>query len=213
MNHLPAHLISAEAKPLTRRALAKLKTRQALLGAGKQLFAERGYEAATVRDIASGAGMSTGAVFANFADKADLFSEILSADNDALAAVQRRASQTPGTAAQRLSALFAAAYGFHLKQLALFRAAQARAWTHEAAAEARLKDSNRQAIAMVGEILRQGVERREMRAAFDVDLAADLLWHGYIANYRLAIFEGADIDQLNRRMERQIDLVLKVGQA
>ena len=40
------------------------------LAAAKALFTERGYEGATVRDIASAAGMSSGAVFASFTDKA-----------------------------------------------------------------------------------------------------------------------------------------------
>src|SRR5690348_6073337 len=40
-------------QPLTRRALAKRKTRRALLDAAKRLFNERGYEAATVRGIAA----------------------------------------------------------------------------------------------------------------------------------------------------------------
>src|ERR1700748_2039468 len=106
MNHQPSHLLSAEAQPLTRRAVAKLKTRQSLLAAGKQLFSERGYEAATVRDIAAAAGMSTRAVFANFADKADLFSEILASDQDAVAASMRRAGMAAGTTAQRIAAAF-----------------------------------------------------------------------------------------------------------
>src|SRR5579871_6952834 len=61
---------SAEGRPLTRRALAKQHTRRRLLDAAKRLFNERGYEAATVRDIAAAAGLSTGAVFASFSDKA-----------------------------------------------------------------------------------------------------------------------------------------------
>jgi AcrR family transcriptional regulator len=212
MNHLPSHLLSADARPLTRRALAKLKTRQSLLAAGKQLFSERGYEASTVRDIATEAGMSTGAVFANFNDKADLFSEILAADQDTVAGAMRQAAQGPGPAAQRLSAIFAAGYGFHTDQLALFQAAQSRAWTHEPAAEVRAKDSVRQITAILRGVLQQATERRELKAGLDIDLVADLLWQAYQANYRLAVFDGYDQNQLNRRMARQIELVLKAGQ-
>ena len=42
---------------------------RAVLAAARQLFSESGYEGATIRDIAAAAGMSTGAVFANFTDK------------------------------------------------------------------------------------------------------------------------------------------------
>ncbi|HEX3406589.1 MAG TPA: helix-turn-helix domain-containing protein, partial [Caulobacteraceae bacterium] len=42
------------------RAVAKRRTREKILASAKALFAERGYEAATIRDIAKQAGMSTG---------------------------------------------------------------------------------------------------------------------------------------------------------
>lgn len=208
MNHLPSHILSAEARPLTRRALAKLKTRQSLLAAGKQLFSEHGYEASTVRDIAAAAGMSTGAVFANFADKADLFSEILAGDQETVASAMRRAAQAPGAPARRLAAVFAAGYAFHITQLALLQAAQSRAWTHEAADEVRAKESARQVTAILRGVLQQAIDNRQLKAGLDIDLIADLLWQAYLSNYRLAVFDNHGEDQLNRRMERQIELVL-----
>ena len=70
---------------LNRRQAAKVRTRQKVLDAARDLFAERGYEPATIRDIAKGAGMSTGAVFANFQDKAELFEAVLTEDMAGLA--------------------------------------------------------------------------------------------------------------------------------
>ncbi|MEW6016990.1 MAG: helix-turn-helix domain-containing protein, partial [Pseudomonadota bacterium] len=64
----------------TRRALAKQQTRAKVLAAARELFSTSGYEGATIRDIAAAAGMSTGAVFANFADKSELFREIMTVD-------------------------------------------------------------------------------------------------------------------------------------
>src|SRR6201996_7694330 len=80
-------------KAPTRRALAKQQTRGKVLAAARRLFSEQGYEGATIRDIATAAGMSTGAVFASFADKADLFREILIADIEALAEAMREAGR------------------------------------------------------------------------------------------------------------------------
>jgi AcrR family transcriptional regulator len=57
----------------TRRAEAKVATRAKVLDAAKVLFEAGGYEAATIRSIAHVAGMSTGAVFANFASKAEVY--------------------------------------------------------------------------------------------------------------------------------------------
>lgn len=65
----------AEPKP-NRRQQAKARTRARVLTAATELFARDGYAAATIRDIAKRAGMSTGAVFANFKDKAALYRAI-----------------------------------------------------------------------------------------------------------------------------------------
>ena len=60
-----------------RRDAAKARTAQRVLEAAAGLFsAEGGYEAATMRTIAKAAGMSTGAIFANYADKAALYRAI-----------------------------------------------------------------------------------------------------------------------------------------
>jgi AcrR family transcriptional regulator len=62
--------------PLNRRQKAKARTREKVLAAAAALFEEVGYEKAVIRDIAKRAGMSTGAVFANFEDKAHLYETV-----------------------------------------------------------------------------------------------------------------------------------------
>ena len=62
-----------DAPRLNRRQQAKASTRAKVLNAASDLFAKVGYAAATIRDIARAAGMSTGAVFASFEDKAALW--------------------------------------------------------------------------------------------------------------------------------------------
>lgn len=49
------------------------ETRQALLAAGLRVFAKRGYTAATLAEVASEAGVTRGAVYHHFSDKADLY--------------------------------------------------------------------------------------------------------------------------------------------
>ena len=48
-------------------------TRQRLLAAAATVFARRGYHAASVEEVASEAGYSTGAVYHHFKGKEDLF--------------------------------------------------------------------------------------------------------------------------------------------
>lgn len=56
-----------------RRQIAKEQTRLKVMASARALFDGKGYPGTTIRDIAKGAGMSTGAVFANFEDKAALY--------------------------------------------------------------------------------------------------------------------------------------------
>jgi AcrR family transcriptional regulator len=208
MNHIPTHNLLAEARPMTRRAVAKLRTRQIVLDAAKRLFTERGYEPATVRDIATAAGMSTGAVFANFTDKADLFNEVIVADYEVLAQRMRHAAEGPTKVDEAVIAVLTAGYEFHLPQLPLLQATVGVSWSHSAQAEARTREGKNEAVAIVEGVLRQGVETGQLDKGMDVTLVADLLWQSYIANFRFAVFDGWTLTQLRDRLARQTAVIL-----
>jgi AcrR family transcriptional regulator len=55
----------------------KAETRQGLLDAAYQVFAQRGYAQATIDDIAAAGGVSKGAVYHHFASKEQLFRALL----------------------------------------------------------------------------------------------------------------------------------------
>ena len=54
----------------------KALSRSRILDSALSLFREMGYDGATMREIAARAGLTTGALFANFADKSDIFLKI-----------------------------------------------------------------------------------------------------------------------------------------
>jgi AcrR family transcriptional regulator len=58
---------------LLNRREQQVQTRTLLLDAAAMVFARRGYHEASVEEIASEAGFSTGAVYSNFAGKEELF--------------------------------------------------------------------------------------------------------------------------------------------
>ena len=59
-------------KPLTRK---RQQTRQRILDAAAQVFHDKGYERATLEEIAARAGLTKGAVYSNFKNKNDLIFE------------------------------------------------------------------------------------------------------------------------------------------
>lgn len=62
-----------------KRSESKATTRGKILEAAKSCFGTLGYERSTIRDIANTAGMSTGAIFASFSGKAELYAEVYGA--------------------------------------------------------------------------------------------------------------------------------------
>ncbi|NTZ04672.1 TetR family transcriptional regulator [Burkholderia metallica] len=89
--------------PRLTRAERRDATRERLLGAAHAIFAEKGYAAASVEDIAVAAGHTRGAFYSNFRGKADVLFELLRRDrDDAAAALQRIVgSHDPDDDAQR----------------------------------------------------------------------------------------------------------------
>lgn len=209
MNQITAHVFApTDDRPITRRALAKQHTRRKLLDAAKRLFNERGYEAATVREIAAAAGLSTGAVFASFADKADLFGEVILDDHGTLE-VHLKAADDKGPATEAaLLKLFSTAYAFHRDHLPLVRAAIGQSWLGQPEDERRVRAGVRRLLARIEEVLRRGVERGELSRDLDIRLTTEMLWDSFMANYRHAIFDSWDASALEARLTAQIGILL-----
>jgi AcrR family transcriptional regulator len=79
------------------REQSRAHTRERLLGAARSVFARSGFHGASVEEIASVAGFSTGALYSNFDGKEDLFLALMEREIDEHAreiaeAVRERAS-------------------------------------------------------------------------------------------------------------------------
>ncbi len=196
------------APKLNRRQAAKVRTRAKVIEAARGLFAERGYDPATIRDIAKGAGMSTGAVFANFQDKAELFETVLTEDMEQMGEVLRRGASVKGATRERLLSALAAGYHHALGQLPLVQAIIARSWFQPLAAELRARAATKSLLLIVGEVLRDGVREGELRQDIDVRLLSEMVWDAYLANYRKAAYDNWTVETLSARMSDQIDVLL-----
>jgi AcrR family transcriptional regulator len=92
------------------REQRRARTREELLAAATRVFAARGFNGATVDDVAADAGYTTGAVYSNFVGKEDLFlsafeAEIARHAREVTDAVAERG--TPGAAEQWMAFLSA----------------------------------------------------------------------------------------------------------
>jgi len=198
----------AAVKVPTRRTLAKQQTRAKVLAAARGLFSEAGYEGATIRDIANAAGMSTGAVFANFADKSDLFREIMLTDMTALAEAMRAAGERGQGIEDVLLRMFGAGYAFYKTQMPLARAAFSVGWSPEDGPQLANSRPAVSLVELIADQLNAAVERGELNQEADVRLRARMLFDAYLSNYREAIFEGWSLDALQARSRDQIRVIL-----
>ena len=195
-------------KAPTRRALAKQQTRAKVLAAARRLFSEQGYEGATIRDIAAAAGMSTGAVFANFADKSDLFREIMIVDMAALADAMSAAANGATTAGEGLLKMFMAGYGFYQTQLPLARAAFSVGWSPQDGPALRSAPPVQVLHELLLDQLNRAAARGELVAGADLELRAQMLFETYLSNYPQAIFGGWSLPALEARSSDQIRILL-----
>jgi AcrR family transcriptional regulator len=63
----------SEKSPKRRTRATREQTRARLLRAASEVFAERGYERASLDDVAAAAGLTKGAIYSSFASKDELF--------------------------------------------------------------------------------------------------------------------------------------------
>jgi AcrR family transcriptional regulator len=192
----------------TRRTLAKQQTRAKVLAAARRLFSEEGYEGATIRDIAAAAGMSTGAVFANFSDKSDLFREIMMTDMTALADSMREAGERGKGVDDALLKMFSAGYAFYKTQLPLARAAFSVGWSPQDGPVLRGAPAVATLRELINEQLSLGVQRGELGQEAEIKLRGQMLYDAYLSNYPQAIFEGWGLDALQARARDQIRVIL-----
>jgi AcrR family transcriptional regulator len=207
MNHLPIGGLAAVAQDLrpNQRALAKQRTREKILAAAKALFAQRGYEGATIRDIAGAAGMSTGAVFASFTDKSDLFIEIAETENGALhAAMSAAAKGLAGRAA--IGAMLDAAAAWQLAEAPLFQAVMGALWTPGLAEKVRRRLDRRSVSALLVDPV--GQELACGKTPVDAGQIAELIWTAHTALVRRAALDRLSPEVVKTRSRDQLRIIL-----
>jgi TetR/AcrR family transcriptional regulator len=96
-------------------------TKQMILAAGIDLFAEKGYAGTSVREIVERAGVSKPVLYYYFANKAGLFRAILDWTAEFQESVLARALERPGSLLERLVDLYRLIYKSIMENQQLYR--------------------------------------------------------------------------------------------
>ena len=155
--------------------------RQELLELSARLFAERGYGATTVRDIADEAGILSGSLYHHFPSKEAIVDEILSTFLDELFGEYRRITAQDMGARRKLEAVVVESFQCidrHHEAVAIFQneakhLAQSQRFAY-------LNDRNREFRRLWMQILEDGVRTGAFRPTLDTDLVyrfiRDTVW-------------------------------------
>lgn len=193
---------------LSVRKSQKEATRQRVLDAARDLFESKGYDAATVREIAQIAAVSVGSVFTTFASKGDILSQVMADRLDGLyAELDRLVPHLRGSTPDRLRSIFAIHYAFETRRTRLFLAHIAAAYNWTLSPSSRPYGRNPRLKGVIRDCLAEGVNRGDVDPAADLDLIVDTLMASYAWTYRLAAWENADAETLSSIMDRHIGLV------
>jgi AcrR family transcriptional regulator len=92
----------AVTEPLGRREELKAQNRAKLMAAARKVFAEKGFGAATTRDIVRGTDLASGTFYNYFEDKNEIFSALISELGERMRAAARVQRAKPGTPEERL---------------------------------------------------------------------------------------------------------------
>ncbi|PIC01424.1 TetR/AcrR family transcriptional regulator [Caulobacter sp. X] len=188
----------------------KAATREKVLDAARDLFNEIGYDETTIRAIAERAGVSVGSVFTTFASKAEVLSHVMNHRlSELYAEFDRVIPVLRGSTADRLCSIFAIHYEFETRRVKLFLAHIAASYNPSNDPEVAPFGRNPRLTQMLLDVLRDGVQRGEVREDLDLLLIADTLKAAYAWNYRMAAAAGGRLpaDQMSSVMDKQIALI------
>jgi AcrR family transcriptional regulator len=174
---------STPTTPPTRDRYHHGDLRRSLIQAGREVLAERGLDALTLREVARRAKVSQAAPYHHFADKADLVSAIVQHGFEDFAGTLRAgADEVDGGALQRLTGMGLAYVRFAVANPALFRLLfrpELRGRTREEPAAEAMERAGSAAYQVFLDAVRATVEEGSVQGSVeDVAVAALSIVHG-----------------------------------
>lgn len=187
-------------KPGSFREQQRQATRARLLAAARELFVERGYAAATLRDVAERAKVAVGTVFVHFPDKSALLAASLDDELErTLRAAFSRLPKKPPL--DRLLHLARALYRMYARAPALSRELVSQSLFLQGAGAPLARE---RLDAFLGAITAMVAEPGALRPGLDAKAAAGAFFAGYLA----CLVEGLQVDRFD--VEAQVERLARL---
>jgi len=142
-------------------------SREHILDAAEQVFSEKGFHEATLKEIAERAEFSVGALYGFFAGKDDLFAKVMERRGSAILAVIEDAVARSGSATEKLHALVDGQFRYFLEHHHFYTLLQRTiggSWLNlKAGLDEASFERYQKAIALEATVFAEGVESGEFR--------------------------------------------------
>jgi len=156
-----------EKATLPRKEREKLARRAEIQGAARTVFAEKGFEAATLEEIAERAELGKGTIYSYFENKEALFFSLIEEIMEGQAEILKEIHAGSGTAPEKLALVIRKFVPYFRERKDLFRIlmGQSGGLTGKIRDEVRQKyfETHRHNLAPLVAIVRDGTERRELK--------------------------------------------------
>ena len=192
-----------------RRQLQKAETRALILDAARALFEERGFDGATMRELAASAEVGLGTIFSHFPDKGALLIAALLED---LADTDQQIVDTLPSEAPikvQIMHLATAGFGYWCRRPALSATLLREMYFITGAWAEKRREETVGFVNFVVGLLESGLERGELRPQIDLRQTGEALYTFYIGRLiRAAGDDKFDLDSMLADTETFVDLLL-----
>ena len=176
-----------------------------------ELFAELGYEATTMEQIAERADFSVRTLYNYFASKADILVDSMNERQQRVhRAIQKEAEKIDKPPAERFARLLCTVYREQKGSPDLMREVAAAILSPQTRLHDKFRPFHDRYQQMVVNLLRRSVERGELSASLDIESTAELLMiatMGIDMTYLLGGFDG--FGEMEETTTRVIDVILR----
>ncbi len=180
--------------------------------AAEEILAEGGYEALSMRKIASRIGLSQAAIYRHYKDKDELVGTIVAAGYAELVALVERLNEKGGSPAEILAHTVRAYVGWAEERPELFKALLLREVRPASAGVAGLAPGvarRRRTFGLLADLLARGMEEG-LFARADPELTAQAVWTSIFGLAARLVLEG-ELPREHREalIERQVNIIVR----